>query len=136
MVQDFMRIGPVFSSCDLCGLKIGISVCNSGTGITPQSATKDNVIFHLLEEIFEFWKKILKSFFKPILWDTKIMNTTSKLCLYCSIERNFENGEARIFLFGGFGVGLLILIKFLNPLSKNFRVGLEWKIFWSRLWMH
>ena len=81
-------------------------------------------------------KKVLKSFFKPILWDTKKMNTTSKLCLYCSTEGNFKNGEARIFLFWGFEVGSLILIKFLNLLSKNSRVGLEWKIFWSRLWMH
>ena len=53
------------------------------------------------------------------------MNTTLKLCLYFGIERNDKVGEARIFLFGGFGRGSLILIKFLNILSKNSRIGLE-----------
>ena len=27
------------------------------TGSTPQSATKENIIFQLLEKIFKFWKK-------------------------------------------------------------------------------
>ena len=36
------------------------------------------------------------------------MNTTLKLCLYCSIERNLDVGKTCIFLFGGIGVGSLL----------------------------
>ena len=103
---------------------------------TPQIANKENITFQLLEMIIKFWKKVLKSTHIFYLWDTKLMNTTLKLCLYCSIERNLDVSKTCIFLFGGFGVGSLIFIKFLNLWSKNSRDGLEWKIFWSRLWMH
>ena len=81
-------------------------------------------------------EKVPESTFRLILWDTKEMSIYSKLWLYCSIERNFKVGEACIFWFWGFGVVMPILIKFLNLLSQNPGVGLELKIFWSRLRIH
>ena len=56
------------------------------------------------------------------------MSTNSKLQLYSSIERNLKVGEACIFLFAGFRVVTLILMKFLNLFSQNRGVGLESKI--------
>ena len=64
------------------------------------------------------------------------MSTNLELQLYSSIEINLKVGEACIFLFGGFGVVTLIWMKYLNLSSQNRGVGLESKIFWSRLWIH
>ena len=57
------------------------------------------------------------------------MSTNLILQLYYSIERNFKVGETCIFLFAGFEVVSLILMKFLNLLSQKHGVGLKSKIF-------
>ena len=113
--------------------KIVLSTKN--TGNTPKNATKENIIFPILEMIIQLWKKfqrVLLNRFYKIVTEDKNLN----LQMYCSIERNLKVGEVCIFLFAGFWVITLILIKSLNILSQTLGVGLELKIFLSKLWIH